>query len=89
MRKTSATTATDLVTGPVNAENPSKETLQEVTEDPRDPDLLLGQYLQSEEKDQERDHRLSKMTDKATRDLFLKALQLGKKRCLRRPSQSQ
>lgn len=90
MRKTSVTIAIDLVTGQVSAESLLRDTLQEVIEDRSDPDQDLHQDhpLQSEEKDQEIDHQLSTMRDKAIKDLFQEALLLEKKRLFKRQSQN-
>lgn len=76
MKKTSATIAIDQDTGPVSAENQSKDTHQEVIEDQSDPDQDLHQDQSHlfEEKELEKDLQLNIMTDKAFKDLYLKAL---------------
>mgnify|MGYP000930808992 FL=1 len=91
MKRTSVTIVIDLAIGPVSAESLYKDTPQEVIEDKsdRDQDLLQDRHLQSEEKDQEKDHQLNTMNDKTIKDLLLRVLLLEKKKFLKKLNQNQ
>lgn len=75
-KRTSVTTVIDLVIGPVSAENLYQDILQEVIEDKfdQDRDLLQDPHLLLEERDQEKDHQLNIMKDKAIKDPCLRVL---------------